>query len=255
MTLDLGFIAILVVGGAFAGFYGSSIGGAALVSFPLLIFAGFPLPMVIASSTFAGTFLNGVSALRYFKENTLRLREGVVFGIIAAIGASLGANIVVSTSETILNGIVAGVFVGILILFLAQDSLGLLERTVSKTHLTMLSGAALFMGFYAGFIGMGVGTLWQILFVFSGFSFIQSAGISRVVGLITLLVATLVFAYHGAINYVAGISLAVGFSLGAWYGAGVAVKKGNNYVRILVIAIVVITILRLLLRLIGVSLF
>jgi uncharacterized membrane protein YfcA len=101
------------------------------------------------------------------------------------------------------------------------------------------------LGIYGGFLGVGFGTLITFVFVLIGLNFVKSAAVSRVVGLIMSAVATAVFAYHGAINYPYAIALGLGLAIGGWIGAGIGVRKGNDYIKVLFIIILLATIAKL----------
>jgi uncharacterized membrane protein YfcA len=66
-----------------------------------------------------------------------------------------------------------------------------------------------------------------------------------VIGFIVSGTATIVFAFNGLINYPYALALGLGSILGAWIRAGLGIKKGNNYIKILFLLIILITIAKL----------
>ncbi len=100
------------------------------------------------------------------------------------------------------------------------------------------------LGFYGGFIQVGIGFLLMI-------------SLHRILKLSLLYVnlhkvfivffytipALIVFAITGNVNWFYGISLAAGTSIGAWWSAKVAVKKGENVIKVvLIIAIIIMSV-------------
>ena len=60
------------------------------------------------------------------------------------------------------------------------------------------------------------------------------------------LTGTIVFLQGGVINYFYGLSLGIGFAIGSWIGIGLAVKKGDNYIRTLLIVVMALSLIKLL---------
>lgn len=247
------FMAILFFGGIFAGLYASSVGGGSFVMFPLMILSGLPVHIAIASNRFGAVLLELSSTLRFYKEKKLDLKLGSALGIAAAIGSAIGSYIVLSINEKHLNLIVGIVFILIFLFVLNKNKVGLKE--VKKNMSLYLTAVFTFaLGIYGGFFGAGFGTFIMFLLVLGGFTFIKSAAIARVVGFIMSLVATTVFALNGVIDYTAGISAGIGLAIGAWIGVGIAIDKGNKYIKTLFIIIILATTAKLILEYFNVTL-
>ena len=104
---------------------------------------------------------------------------------------------------------------------------------------------AFLLGIYGGFFGAGYGTLLMFLLVYSGYTFVNASGTARFIGLIMSLTASFIFARNGLINYEYALSLGMGSSIGAWIGAGMGIKKGNKFIKTLMIILVIITVIKL----------
>ncbi|MBU2260069.1 hypothetical protein KKC44_05705, partial [Patescibacteria group bacterium] len=57
--------------------------------------------------------------------------------------------------------------------------------------------------------------------------------------------AAAIFIANDLVNYPYAISLAAGFAIGAWVGAGIGAKKGNRFIKILMISIIMISVIKL----------
>lgn len=246
--MDILFLTLLFFGGILAGLYGSSVGSGGLVTFPLLILAGLPTHIAIATNRFGATFLELSSVLRYHRAKKLNLKRGLWFGLMAAIGGIIGAHIVIQINEKILNLFIAIVFLAVFLFLFTQNKTGLRQRKTTTRHLVLASLFTFGLGIYGGFFGMGFGTLIMFPFIVLGFNFIKSAATGRFIGFTMSLVSASVFAYYGLINYSYGISLAAGCALGAWLGAGLAIKKGHRFIKPLLVLIILITIGKLFFR-------
>ncbi|HEX8965153.1 MAG TPA: sulfite exporter TauE/SafE family protein, partial [Patescibacteria group bacterium] len=172
----------------------------------------------------------------------------IPLGIIAGLGSIIGVNLIIAINEKYLNIIVAILLVAIFLFIKNKNKLGIKEHTLTRKHYISLSLTTFILGIWGGFFGPGFGALSVILLVFFGFTFLESAAISRVIGVFMSGVAMIVFAQHGLINYLYGAILGAGFAIGSWIGIGIALKKGDTFVRGLLVIIIFITVLKLVLN-------
>jgi len=244
--MDLIITVILFLAGLLGGFYGSSAGSGALVTFSSLILVGIPTHIAIATNRLSAVFLELSSSMRYYKERKLNIKLGITLGVFAGAGSFIGSNIVVAVDAYILNLIIAFTFLILAILLFGKNKIGVHERVFSSKSMLLASVFTFLLGIYGGFFGGGFGTFIAIILVLSGFTALKSAAIGRVVGLIMSLTATVVFAYAGLINLSYGLSLGLGSAIGAWIGAGYAIKKGSKYIKSLIVIITLLTVLKML---------
>lgn len=237
---------VLFIGGIVGGLYASSVGGGALLSFPLLILAGLPTHSAIATQRFAAVILELASAAKFYKEKQLDLKLGLILGLFAAIGSYIGAQINLVVSEETLNLMVSFLFVAAFLIIFNKDKLKIKERKLTHKNFVILALSTFLLAIYGGFFGAGFGFFIIILLVVSGFSFIKGAAVGRVVGFFMSLSSAIVFAHNGIINFSYGLSIGAGFAIGSWVGVGIAVKRGDNYVRSLLVVIMILTLLKLL---------
>jgi len=95
------------------------------------------------------------------------------------------------------------------------------------------------LGMYSGFIQAGVGFLFVALFASQGIDLIRANGIKAPLILIFTGLAIVLFAFTGLLDWVAGLTLAVGQFFGAKLGVHLQVLKGQAWVRsVLILAIV-----------------
>jgi len=231
----------LVIAGFTAGFYGSSVGSGGLVSLPALLLVGLPTPVAIATNRFAIVFGEGMSVLQYRRTQKIPWGFAVAIGVLAAAGSLIGSRLVLGLSAHTLNVLVAIILVSVLLVLLFKPQLGSEERELLRHHKIFLGIGAFFLGIYGGFIGTGFGTFIMLLLASGGFSLLRSSAIARVVGFFASLVAALSFASANVILYPEGISLAAGYVVGCFFGVRVGVKRGNNYIRILLIIVILLS--------------
>ena len=88
------------------------------------------------------------------------------------------------------------------------------------------------IGFYDGFLGAGTGAFYKMLFVRGlGFSFLNAAAPAKFTNVASNLGAVAVFAVTGYIFWALGLFMAVANFLGGQFGARIALRYGNEFIR------------------------
>jgi uncharacterized membrane protein YfcA len=239
----------LVAGGFAGGYYGAAVGSAGLISVPLLILFGFSPFMAVATTRPAAIVLESMSALRYWRDGKISradIRKGVILGLFGSVGSVAGALIVSTASDQTLRLLFAFVILSMLAFLLTKPDWGTRQRRDREKHLAIVALCTMFAGTYAGFFGFTFGTLMTILLVAFGSTLLHAAALSRIIGIFTCIAATIVFIAKGAIDYPAAVALGIGFGWGGWMGAGAGAKKGNAYIKKLLVIVVVVSVLKLL---------
>ena len=237
-------IVIVFLGAFAAAFLGSmSGGGAGFVSFFALLMVGVPAPMAIGTNKIGdlGFFLPAIynySKTKYIVKDALKVMIGL--GI---VGGILGSLITISLNEEVLNlslSVIIICFVGFL---LWKNKVGLEEGEPNKwwTPSYFLSSI------YSGFVGMGSGAISVFLLcMLRKMTFLQACATNFSANLVIALVSIPAFIYAELIRWDFVLYLFIGNIIGAYFGSKIAIKKGNNFIRTLLICVMVITAIRLL---------
>ncbi|MBM4044205.1 MAG: sulfite exporter TauE/SafE family protein [Planctomycetes bacterium] len=248
MTLEQ--VALLVAGGFFAGLMNVIVGGGSLISIPLLILLGLSSQVAVATNRLAIIVLSTTGAIKYYQQGKVDLRLSWPLAICAAIGSCFGAWLVLAVNEAVLKKVIAILMLALLGVMLLRIDAGLKDRAAAPTRkVAALSWLLTFvLGIYGGFYGAGVSTfLMFVLVLLHGMSFVASAGTTQVITLSLSILSAGIFAWAGKINYWAGVPLALAMGVGAWFGAQLAVKAGNVWIRRGFCVVVIILAVKLLL--------
>ena len=240
---------LLVAGGFIGGFFGSAAGSAGLVSLPLLLLFGLSPHMAIGTTRPGAVILETVCALRYWREGTLSplfVRRGLFLGIAGAAGSVTGALILGEVSDETMRLLLSLVITSTTIFLFMKKQWGMIEHPERQTHTTLLMLGTFLAGLYAGFFGFTFGTLIMIVLAVFGYTLLQSAAVGRVIGTLTSSASMIVFAWQGYIDIPYALALAIGFGIGGWIGTRVAVQKGNRYVKVLLVIVVICSVVKLL---------
>ena len=104
---------------------------------------------------------------------------------------------------------------------------------------------ALIVGFYDGFIGPGAGSFLVLFFIsILGFDFLRASAHAKFVNMATNAGSILFFSGTGHILYQYALPMAVCNFTGALLGARLAILKGNAFIRIFFLIVVLGTIIR-----------
>lgn len=236
---------LLVIGGFIGGFFGSAVGSAGLVSLPILLLLGLSPHAAIGTTRPAAVVLEAISAIRYRREKILTtalLRRGLLLGIAGALGSIIGAILIANVSDQTLRLLLALIILTMTVFLFMKKGWGLQEHPDRQRHLLLIAIGTFFTGLYAGLFGFTFGTVITIVLVGFGYTLLQSAAMGRVIGAMTSTASAMIFLWHGYIRYDYAIALSIGFGIGGWMGARVAVKAGNRYVKILLMVVVLMSV-------------
>jgi uncharacterized membrane protein YfcA len=242
-------IPALIIVGVVAGFLNVLAGGGSLLTLPLLIFFGLPAATANGTNRVA-IFCQNIFAITGFKKKgVFPIRLALLCTPPALIGSYLGANLAITIDEMLFRRVLALVMVGVLI-FMAVDPMKRFrceEMPMTPFRLVILIVSFFAVGVYGGFVQAGVGFLIITALLVHGLDLVRINAVKVLVIFAFTVVALGVFVFHGQVDYVLGLSLAVGNSAGGWIGTHFAVEKGHEWIKRFVIITVLVFALRLLL--------
>ena len=242
-------IPTLVAVGLVAGVLNVLAGGGSMLTLPLLIFMGLPAATANGTNRVA-IFCQNVFAITGFKKQGIfPIRLALMCIPPALFGSYLGANLAVTVDDQTFRRALALVMIGVLI-FIAVDPIKKLRQ--QEVHMSGLRTGVLLVSFfligiYGGFVQAGVGFLIITGLLVHGLDLVKINAVKVLVIFAFTIVALGVFVYHGQVDYVLGLALAAGNSVGGWIGTHVAVKRGHDWIRRFVTVTVLIFALKLLL--------
>jgi uncharacterized membrane protein YfcA len=235
---------LVVLAGIVSGFINTLAGSGSLVTLPLLIFMGMPANVANGTNRIGILLQNLVGVGSFRKNDALDTRGMIWLGIPAAIGSLLGAQIAVNLDEKIMDRTIGVIMVVMLFVILLRPKRWL-QGTL--THIegrpTILQFFIFFLiGIYGGFIQAGVGIfLLAGLVLAVGYDLVKANAVKNGIVLVFTVFALGIFIKNGQVDFLVGFILAIGSMIGAWLGAKVAVEKGAEWVRRLLILIIVVS--------------
>lgn len=233
---------LLFVVGAAAGFLNVMAGGGSALTLPALIFLGLDSAMANGTNRIAILAQSIGAVLSFKKEKYQDYGLGIKMALITIPGSIIGALFALQISDKlfqILLGII-NIFI-IIMIFIPPKKIAQTEASQKITW--QLALALFFIGIYGGFIQVAAGFL--IMATLQRFLKVDLIWVNMYKVFIALFFTIppfIIFLINGKMDFVLGLSLAVGNFYGAWQAAKISVKKGEKVIKyFLIIAIIIIS--------------
>lgn len=232
--MDYWNLALLFGVGSIAGFINVNAGGGSSLTLPTLIFMGLEGTLANGTNRVA-IFIQNIFAVTSFHKNKMhQYKKSTELAVFTLPGAIVGAILAVRVSSALFQRILGVVLIFIVFsMFFSRSYKNKMSNQEGRT--SWLIYPALFgIGFYAGFLQIGVGFLFMAALYHLMKLDLVLVNMHKVfIVLIYTLPALLIFAYTGNIDWKYGLALAAGNALGGWWGAHAAVKGGEKIIRII----------------------
>ena len=229
--------------GVVAGFQNVMAGGGSLLTVPMMIFMMDSVPGYESLPT--GRIANGTNrvailiqnifaVLSFKKKGVSDVRTSIKLAAVTLPGAILGALSAGQIADASFKRILGLVVIGVVVLMTQKQRLTQASATKSYTKLGYL--AMFGLGFYGGFIQAGVGFLMiAVIHGLMSMDLIKTNMHKVFIVMIYTVPALLIFALRGDVIWSMGLILAGGNALGAWLGVHFAVKKGEKFIRVVLL--------------------
>ncbi len=250
--MNILFFLLLFVVGIAAGFINTLAGGGSTLVLPVLILSGIPSPIANATNRVAILMQNLTGTHHFHKYGKLKVKPILHITLAAIIGSIVGSVFAIKVDSAMFDKILGIVFIFILLLMLRPKK----QKQITSKLLPRWVEFLIFLavGFYGGFIQVGVGfILLATLNLIENYDLVNANAMKVFIVLCYTVFAVIIFAISGKILWVYGLVLACGNSLGAYLGVKAAIKKGERVVKIVLAVAIIIACLKLfgILKLIG----
>jgi uncharacterized membrane protein YfcA len=239
-----GIIALLAFAGFCAGLVDSIAGGGGLITVPALFATGLPVPVALATNKGQASFGAISSFLSFWTRKEVDRRRALLGFVGGFVGSLAGALLLLHVPSKPLKPI------SLVLLLMAAGTVVYPRKTGDGTERSWAMAALLpisaALGFYDGFFGPGVGSMlivtWVLVF---GDALTRASGNAKVVNLASNLAALLIFVVKGAVLWRIAAPMAVANACGSFVGARLAVKRGDRFVKTVVLGVVTLLVLKM----------
>jgi len=219
----------------FAGVVDAVIGGGGMVQLPALFafMPGVAPAPLLGTNKLASAIGTTGAAVQYARSIATPWRTVIPSMIIAFVAALAGAYAVTLVPADPLKKAVPIVLAALLVYaWLSGAGTEHAPRhSPAKAALIAGSGTSA-IGFYDGFLGVGTGAFYKMLFVRGlGFSFLNAAAPAKFTNVASNLGAVVMFALTGYLYWLLGLWMAAANFAGGQLGARIALRYGNEFIR------------------------
>jgi len=238
--MDILNVGLILVTGVVAGFMNTLGGGGSLLTLPMLIFLGSPAAVANGTNRIALMVQNIVGVSNFRRKGFFYPKLGIILAIPAVFGSLLGARFAISVPEELFQKILAVIMIVVLILILTRPEKKFLKEIEGENLSTARLVVSIFVffgvGLYGGFINAGVGFVIIVaLTLITGMSLVKINSLKLFIVFIYISSSLVVFIIHGKVDWILGLTLAIGNALGAYLGSNFAVSKGDKWIRVFIV--------------------
>lgn len=240
---------LLCIAAFAAGFIDAIVGGGGLIQMPaaLILLPSFPVASVIGSlkiPAFSGT---SFAAYQYVKKVKLNWKLLLMMMLIAFFAAYAGSQLLTMVHNDFMKPVLLVVLIFVAIYTYSKKKFG--QHTVknysAKTKILYAILISALIGFYDGFIGPGSGSFLILAFIMlMGIDFLHASANAKMVNLATNAGSIILFILKGSIIWSVALPMAASNALGGLMGAKLAINKGNQFIRIFFLIVIIATLIR-----------
>lgn len=247
--MDVTILLLLCLAAFSAGFIDAIVGGGGLIQTPvgLILLPSLPVATVIGTlkvPAFSGT---SFAAFQYLKKVDLNWKLLGIMMLLAFPSAFLGSTLLMYVSNDFMKPLLLVVLSFLVIYTYAKKNFGQqIEKNISSQRQLLNAVAISFVvGLYDGFIGPCTGSFLVVAFIaIMGFDFLHASANAKMVNLATNFGSICLFMLKGKIIWAIALPMAASNALGGWLGAKLAINKGNGFIRIFFLVVVIGTLVR-----------
>ena len=219
-----------------AGLIDTLAGGGGLISLPALILAGVPPLTALGTNKLQGSMGTATATFLMFRNRRISYQECKPLMKTAFIGATVGAIAVQFINTDILSFVIPVVLLLIVVYFIGSP---LMKKKNQQSHLSnshYKNRIVPSIGFYDGMFGPGTGSFFALAGVScQGHDLIKSTAIAKSLNFATNIASLIIFVSAGHIAWIIGLSMMLGQSIGAYFGAHFLFKIKPFYLRMIVV--------------------
>jgi uncharacterized membrane protein YfcA len=232
-----------------AGFVDAIVGGGGLIQTPATIVVLNAYPVVNAIATvklpsFSGTVF---AAVQYLRKVKLDISLSVMMCTIAFFSSFTGSQLLSLVRNDFMKPVLLVVLTVVAIYTYTKKDFGQqqVRQHSRKQQFIYAAVISLVIGFYDGFIGPGTGSFLMLAGVaLLGYDFLHASAQAKLVNLATNLGSIVLFTIKGKIIWPVALPMAASNAIGGLLGARLAIAKGNKFIRIFFLFVVIVTLLR-----------
>lgn len=238
MTYDV--ILMLLISGILVGIINTIAGGGSVITMTVYMVLGLPITVANGTNRIAVVMQNLAATITFIRKRMFDLKSGMLLAVPVIIGNIGGSLLATQINDTIFR-ICFGVVLFLILLYMIFDNHKRFQPAEKMEIKPLHYFWFLLIGFYGGYIYIGLGYLILAISLWSMKLDIVTANILKgIVLCVAMPFSMAVFMINGQVDYLFGLVHGAGNMLGAWLASHYCINWGGRFVKIFTIAIVLI---------------
>ena len=208
-------------------------GSNSLITVPMMMQLEIDPKVAVATNMFGLTFMSIGASIPFIRNGSVERKRLPRLLALTLAGSGIGAVLVGVISGAAMRGVVAASMLAVIGFILLQPGSGTEESAPKGRILTVAAYAISFvLAVYGGLYSGGYVTMLTACFVaLFGMRFTEAVATTKVVNVFSSSVATLVFIWHGLVDWTLGTILAVTMFTAAYIGAHTLTKLSDVWLK------------------------
>lgn len=242
--ISLTTLVFLCLAAAAAGWIDAVVGGGGLLLLPALLLGMPHVPAAQVLGTNKAVAIVGTSgaAVTYVRKAPVQVGTAVRIGLVALAGSMGGAFFAAGISSAVLRPVIMVVLLGVAAFVMLRPSFGTTEDRGPVTRARIVAAIVVVgggIGFYDGLFGPGTGTFLVLaLTAVLHLDLVTASATAKIVNVCTNAGALAMFAYQGSVLWRLAVLMAVFNLAGGMFGARMALSRGAEFVRGVLLVVV-----------------
>ncbi|WP_146407316.1 sulfite exporter TauE/SafE family protein [Allorhodopirellula heiligendammensis] len=231
-----------MLAGFLAGIVNTVAGGGSFLTLPTLMLFGLDPKIANATNRIAILCSTAAAVATFRKHGHLDRTLTIRLGAPTLLGVPVGALLAVYLSADAFESMFGVLFIAMAILLMANPK-RFLQSGEHRTYPAAFQIPVFFaIGVYVGFIQAGMGILLLLgMSYFTDSTLAGSNAVKNSIGFVVTLAAAITFIAYGMVDWVPGLTMAVGNVFGGVVGAKLAIKRGSRFVFVFLVVVMLAT--------------
>jgi uncharacterized membrane protein YfcA len=219
-------------------------GGVGIISLPLLMVAGLSPQAAVAVSRVGLLGLTISGTYKFAREGKILWHYVLPLSVISIVGSIVGTTMLVSMDARLLNIVIGILMLATLPLLYVKK--GTTRKVENKSRWLVCMAVYAVIRIYAGLFGGGAATLeFVVIERFSTMDIVEANGVTRIPSLLAAAVSVVMLIGSGMLEPKISLTLFASMLVGGYLGSHLAIKKGADWAKHLVTAMIIIVAIKL----------
>ena len=247
MDLSVVTQSILVAVAFFAGLISSIAGSGGMLTLPALLWAGLPPLDALATNKLQSSIGTLSSAWNFFRNGHIAIRPLLPVLLMGFVGSVIGTFAVQQLESEILLKLIPFLLIAIAIYFLTMPKIAAANPQPKLSQGWFACTAGLGMGFYGGFFGPAMGSIFPFLLVWLvARNLVTATAETKLMILVVNGTSAIIFIAGGHVIWGLAIAMAIAQMVGARMGSNLVMQRGSGLVQPIITIVTLLMAIKLL---------